>query len=211
MRLLPCGRAAILIEFDDRHARRRLATALSERAWDEVADVVPADLTVLVRAAPGTALTDLARRIRDLLSECAGDRKATSADHRAAPRIHEVPVRYDGPDLAFVSEHLRITVPELVARHTGQDWTVEFAGFTPGFAYLIGATGGLQVPRRASPRTVVPAGAVALAGEYSGIYPSESPGGWHVIGHTEVRPWSVNRGEPALFAPADVVRFVIAR
>lgn len=212
MRLLPCGNSAILIEFEDRGTRRQLAAALSRCTWTDVVDVVPADRTVLVRATPGSSLPDLAQRIRSLAIESAGT-PGTVGDAGAtgtAARVHQVPVRYDGPDLSFVADHVGITVSDVITRHTEQDWSVEFAGFTPGFAYLSGSTGDLLVPRRASPRILVPAGAVALAGDYAGIYPSDSPGGWQIIGHTTVRPWDLERPEPALFAPGDVVRFVIA-
>jgi len=117
-------------------------------------------------------------------------------------------VRYDGPDLDDVATHLGITRSEVVARHTGQVWTVEFAGFAPGFAYLTGSEGDLEVPRRHSPRTRIPAGSVGLAGPYSGVYPRPSPGGWQLIGRTDVTLWDAERDPPALLTPGRRVRFV---
>ena len=88
----------------------------------------------------------------------------------------------------------------MVAAHTGTPWRVAFGGFAPGFAYLVGGDARLQVPRRDSPRTKVPAGAVGLAGEFSGVYPRESPGGWQLIGTTTVAMWDLDRDPPALLA-----------
>src|SRR5690606_38116373 len=96
----------------------------------------------------------------------------------------ELAVIYDGPDLAEVAELTRLTPEQVVAAHTGTPWRVGFSGFAPGFAYLVGGDPRLQVPRRAEPRTQVPAGSVGLAGEFSGVYPRQSPGGWQLIGCT---------------------------
>jgi KipI family sensor histidine kinase inhibitor len=99
---------------------------------------------------------------------------------------------------------------EVVAAHTGTAWRVAFGGFAPGFAYLVGGDPRLRVPRRGRPRTKVPAGAVGLAAEFSGVYPRESPGGWQLIGHTEVAMWDVDRDPPALLHAGATVRFVRA-
>ena len=96
---------------------------------------------------------------------------------------------------------------DVVAAHTGTTWQVGFAGFAPGFAYLVGGDSRLAVPRRREPRPRVPAGSVALAGEFSGIYPRESPGGWQLIGRTEVVLWDISRPQPALLIPGMSVRF----
>ncbi|HOF63500.1 MAG TPA: carboxyltransferase domain-containing protein, partial [Dermatophilaceae bacterium] len=120
----------------------------------------------------------------------------------------EISVRYDGPDLLDVARHTGLSPREVVAAHTGMPWRVGFGGFAPGFAYLVGGDPRLTVPRRSSPRTSVPAGAVALAGDFSGIYPRESPGGWQLIGTTDVVLWDAERTPPALFTPGMVVTFV---
>lgn len=119
----------------------------------------------------------------------------------------EIPVRYDGEDLHEVARITGLTVAGVVDAHQAADWQVAFCGFAPGFAYLTGGPQLLQVPRRASPRKQVPAGAVALAGEYTGIYPRRSPGGWQLIGHTEVPLWDLQREVPALLQPGMRVRF----
>ena len=117
---------------------------------------------------------------------------------------------YDGPDLAEVARLTGLGEDEIVAAHTGTLWRVAFGGFAPGFAYLVGGDPRLQVPRRDEPRTKVPAGAVGLAGEFSGIYPRESPGGWRLIGRTDVAMWDLDRDAPALLAAGSTVQFVRA-
>jgi KipI family sensor histidine kinase inhibitor len=128
---------------------------------------------------------------------------------RAAGDLIELPVIYDGSDLQDVARLLDCSVAEVVARHTADEWTVAFCGFAPGFGYLTSA-GSWDIPRRESPRTKVPTGAVALAGEFSGVYPRESPGGWQLIGRTDVKIFDQERDPAALFHPGRRVRFVDA-
>ena len=117
-------------------------------------------------------------------------------------------VRYDGPDLAGVAAHTGLTTDEVVAAHTGTRWRVGFVGFAPGFAYLVGGDRRLEVPRRPSPRTVVPPGSVGLASTFSAVYPRESPGGWQLIGRTDAVLWDADRDPPALLQPGSWVQFV---
>lgn len=208
--LLPMGDTAILVETTDIDAVLALSATLGQQAvmgegvWADVDDIVPAARTVLVVARGGTDLPELARAI-----EQAG--AATTVSDTVAEAGHvEIPVRYDGPDLQDVARHAGLSPREVVAAHTGMPWRVGFGGFAPGFAYLVGGDPRLTVPRRSSPRTSVPAGAVALAGDFSGIYPRESPGGWQLIGTTDVVLWDVDRTPPALFTPGMVVTFVEA-
>jgi KipI family sensor histidine kinase inhibitor len=126
----------------------------------------------------------------------------------AADAFVELSVRYDGADLAAVADLTGTSVEDVIAAHTGQFWTAAFIGFAPGFAYLTGEDDRLTVPRRADPRPVVPAGSVALAAGYCGVYPRESPGGWHLIGTTSATLWDPRRLEPALLVPGTRVRFV---
>lgn len=119
-----------------------------------------------------------------------------------------MPVTYDGADLDEVARLTGLTPDEVCTAHTSREWTVSFLGFAPGFAYLAGGDDQLAVPRRAEPRIRVPAGAVALAGSYSGIYPRESPGGWQLIRHTDIPVWDAESDTPALFSPDARVRFV---
>ena len=115
---------------------------------------------------------------------------------------------YDGEDLGDVARLTGLTTREVVGAHTGQTWTVAFAGFAPGFGYLAGADARLTVPRLSVPRTSVPAGAVALAGEFGGVYPRASPGGWQLIGRTDHEMWCPDRDPPAVLTPGVRVRFV---
>ncbi len=121
-----------------------------------------------------------------------------------------MPVRYDGPDLARVAELTGLDEAEVVERHTAGDYRSGFCGFVPGFAYLTGLVESLYVPRRDDPRTKVPAGSVALADEFTAVYPRDSPGGWQLIGHTDITLWDSDRDPPALLAPGTPVRFVDA-
>ena len=118
-----------------------------------------------------------------------------------------IDVVYDGADLADVAQHTGLTVAAVVDAHVATPWRVGFGGFAPGFAYLVGGDPRLAVPRRAEPRTRVPAGSVGLAGEFSGVYPRESPGGWQLIGRTDAVLWDIDRTPPALLRPGMWVRF----
>jgi KipI family sensor histidine kinase inhibitor len=119
----------------------------------------------------------------------------------------EIPVTYDGEDLKDVAELTGLSIGEVIERHTASEFTVAFCGFAPGFGYLVGGDPTLQVPRRLSPRTRIPAGSVALAGAFSGVYPQASPGGWQIIGTTPLKMWDLTRDPPALFQPGYRVRF----
>jgi KipI family sensor histidine kinase inhibitor len=121
----------------------------------------------------------------------------------------EIEVVYDGPDLDEVGTLTGLGADGVVAAHTGTPWRVAFGGFAPGFAYLAGGDPRLEVTRRSKPRTSVPAGSVGLAGEFSGIYPRSSPGGWQLIGRTDAVLWDLDRG--ALLQPGSTVRFTAIR
>ena len=208
LRLLPMGDAALLLETDDIDAVLAIAAVLGPLAatgdgiWAEVDDLVPAARTLLVAARPRTDLAELARAV------LAAAGAASLRVGGAGGRVIEIPVRYDGVDLDEVAGLIGLTRDEVVAAHTGTPWRVGFGGFAPGFAYLVGGDPRLEVARHAEPRTRVPAGAVGLAGEFSGIYPRESPGGWQLIGTTDVVLWDAARQPPALLVPGTTVRFV---
>jgi KipI family sensor histidine kinase inhibitor len=118
-----------------------------------------------------------------------------------------IDIVYDGPDLAEVAGHTGLTIPQVIDAHTATPWQVGFSGFAPGFAYLVDGDPRLRVPRRAEPRTSVPAGSVALAGEFSAIYPRRSPGGWQLIGRTDAVLWDLQRPDPALLMQGMWVQF----
>ncbi|MCZ2818671.1 5-oxoprolinase subunit B family protein [Modestobacter sp. VKM Ac-2984] len=202
MRLLPSGSAALLVELDGLDDVLALYAALSADPPHGVVDVVPAARTVLLMTDPAvTTLAAVADAVR-----------ATTPrpDARTVGDTVELPVHYDGADLADAAELLGLTPAGLVERHTGAEWTVAFCGFAPGFGYLTEPGGQWDVPRRATPRTKVPPGSVALAGEFSGVYPRESPGGWQLIGRTDVAVFDLGREPAALLRPGTRVRFVAA-
>jgi len=200
MRLLPCGDLAVLVELSGRAERRRLDAALRAGPIPGILEHVPADRTVLVKVARAGDLQPVVDALRGL--ELPG-----SAPTDAERGTVVIPVRYDGPDLAAAADLLGVGAQEVIARHTGALWRVEFSGFAPGFAYLTTDDVDLDVPRRDEARTRIPAGSVGLAGSYSGVYPSSSPGGWQLIGSTELAMWDPARGEPALLTPGRTVRF----
>jgi KipI family sensor histidine kinase inhibitor len=202
MRILPNGEHALLVELDDLSQARALADALRRDPIDGVREFVPAARTVLLIGKPGARLADIAARVERL-------ELTTGSPDRSAEQV-EIPVRYDGPDLADVAALTGLDQAGVVAVHTGQLWTVAFCGFLPGFGYLVGESDALRVPRRPTPRTAVPPGAVGLADEYTGAYPRRSPGGWQLIGTTDVVLWDARREPAALFHPGVRVRFVEA-
>jgi KipI family sensor histidine kinase inhibitor len=203
-RIRDYGDRALLIECGSTGEVLALAAALRDAHVIGVIDIVPGARTVLVsvsetrhRASVRTAVADVSVPIP----------RVTPLDTDADVVIDVV---YDGPDLGEVSGHLGMDIADVIAAHTGSLWRVGFGGFAPGFAYLVTAVPRLQVPRRSEPRTRVPAGSVGLAGEFSGIYPRESPGGWQLIGHTEAVLWDLHRPRPALLTPGMWVRFRVA-
>ncbi|WP_178945320.1 carboxyltransferase domain-containing protein [Kocuria sp. TGY1127_2] len=203
------GRSALLIDCGGIDDVLALHTALTENPLPDQLELVPAATTLLARfrspLRPATA-----RELAIELSTMIG-RHGSSSQAREV----EIPVRYDGEDLEDVAAHLGTSTDEVVARHTATTWTAAFSGFSPGFAYLVGVgrqpTTDLTVPRRDNPRTKVPAGSVALAGEFSAVYPSASPGGWQLIGTTNAPVWDLDQEVPALITPGTVVRFLPAR
>ena len=203
MRLLPCGGSGLLVELEDLDAVLALYAELVEDPPDGVIDLVPAARTLMLRIDP--ARTDPARVARAVRTV------EPRSGHRPDAGHIEVPVTYDGEDLAEVGQLTGLGERGVVDAHMSQEWTVAFCGFAPGFGYLVGTDDRLTVPRRADPRTKVPARSVALAGEFTGVYPRESPGGWQLIGHTTAQPWDLERDPPALLVPGIRVTFVEAR
>ena len=213
MRVLPYGDRGLLLELPGIDAVVECVDALraDPAAQALLLDVVPGARTVLLVARPGVATERLRAVVDAGRSPWSGTRAdATAAGATGAAGEVSIPVVYDGPDLAAVARHTGLSEPEVVAAHTGTPWRVAFGGFAPGFAYLAGGDPRLRVPRRDEPRARVPAGAVGLAGEFSGVYPRASPGGWQLIGRTGVALWDLEREPPALLAAGMVVRFVEA-
>lgn len=205
---------AFLVVFDESITRaagegvRRLHAWLRAQPVTGTLDLHPGYATLLVRfdgrrVAPAAIERELAARLDGL------------ADHPAPePRSFDVPVRYGGdggPDLEEVARATGLCAAEVVAKHAAADYTVRFLGFAPGFPYLDGLPADLATARRSAPRRRVAAGSVAIAGMQAGIYPVASPGGWNVIGRTDLALFDAERQTPALLSPGDRVRFVVER
>ena len=203
MRLLPCGDTGLLVELADLDEALATYAALVDAPLPGVSEVVPAARTLLLRLDPATT---------DVATVAAAVRGTTPSPGARPDTGHVVvPVVYDGEDLPEVGELTGLGSRGVAEAHMSQAWTVAFCGFSPGFGYLVGEDDRLEVPRRADPRTRVPAGAVALAGSFTGVYPRESPGGWQLIGRALEPVWDLARTPPALFAPGVRVRFEEAR
>lgn len=201
------GDDALLVDLPDGDAVARLAAALRAAPPEGVLDVVPAARTVLVRGTPWARY----RWAREVQRVAAGSSPPVPTG-APAPRVVEIPVTYDGEDLAAVARLVGLSADEVVARHAGATYRVAFGGFMPGFAYLTGLDPALRVPRLDTPRTRVPAGAVAIAGEYAAVYPRATPGGWRLLGRTDAVMFDASHDErPALVVPGDEVRFAPVR
>ena len=188
----PYGPRAVLVDVDS--ALEAAALADWARVHGVVADeIVPAAATVLFDGVDAPALEAV----------LAGWRAGSAG---VAGAFVEIPVVFDGPDLADVAARWGVTADEVVARLASYELTSAFCGFAPGFAYLAGLPQELAVPRLETPRTRVEPGAVALAGSWCGIYPSASPGGWRIVGRTDAVLWDVEAVPPALLAPGTRVR-----
>ena len=193
MNLKAYGDTALLLDCDSLDEAQRWFAVLHDDA-----EAVLGARSVLLRGEPAA--------LRSLVGRTSPAGLTAALD---GPEI-EISVVYDGADLDDVARHTGLSADEVVAAHTGTPWTVAFGGFAPGFSYLVGGDPWLHVPRRESPRGRVPAGSVGLAGEFSGIYPRESPGGWQLVGRTDLTMWDTAREEPALLTAGMTVRFVVA-
>jgi KipI family sensor histidine kinase inhibitor len=207
-RVTDYGDAAVLLQFDSTAEVLAWADVVRDADLLGVVDIVPASRTVLIKL-DGPRYQGVARQQLSKLRLAPESLEQTAApiDGRADVVIDVV---YDGADLGEVADLTGLTPREVVAAHTQTPWRVGFAGFAPGFGYLVGGDERLKVPRRSEPRTKVPIGAVGLAGEFSGVYPRESPGGWQLIGHTseeQAALWDVERDPPALLTPGQWVQF----
>ncbi|RFU43718.1 5-oxoprolinase subunit PxpB [Paraburkholderia sp. DHOC27] len=209
-RIFPFGDAALVCEAPAPATldcqRRVWAAAEAARGWPHVLEVVPGmnNLTIVfdpLEADPAALTNQL---------QAAWDKPGGK---EAPGRVVEIPVQYGGefgPDLEAVARHTGLTPREVVERHAAGDYVVFFLGFQPGFAYMGGLEAALHTPRRASPRTEVAAGSVGIGGEQTGVYPAVSPGGWQLIGRTELAMFDPARASPTLLQPGDRVRFTIA-
>ncbi|MEO9327113.1 5-oxoprolinase subunit B family protein [Gordonia aurantiaca] len=216
MRELPAGPDAVVLDFSADEspsaavldATAALRDAVDRGELSDITDLVPSAHTLLVQAGPGCGVDELGIR-RALRRRASGGRRF---DAEADEIV--IPVVYDGEDLSDVAATLGISPREVIDLHRGTRWRVQFMGFAPGFGYLVADDASPhpfeRVGRRAEARTRVPAGAVAIAAGYSAVYPKASPGGWQLLGRTDVRLWNEDAQPPALLSAGRVVRFVEA-
>ncbi|WP_232850581.1 5-oxoprolinase subunit B family protein [Nocardia acididurans] len=222
------GDRALLVIPPSRALLAELVAALRDRPAG-VVDVLPAAETVLlILSSPGDA-DSVRRQVHTIMARLESEARVPAGVRRVpgwrpspADRPDEVaggngarsdpvliPVRYDGADLEAVADLLGLTPAEVIAQHTGTVWRCAFVGFAPGFGYLESPDGRLTVPRRTQSRTSIPPGAVALAGGFSAVYPRRSPGGWQLIGTSDLTLWDVDRDPPALIRSGTRVRFTV--
>ena len=212
----PLGDRALLLRFGDsacietNRLVHRACAAIGNAGLPGVRACAPAyaalmldlDLPWLIRHG---GIASLKEQLRELLSSL------DEAMAEPAPRVRDIPTRYggeEGPDLREVAERTGLSVADVVDLHAGALYRVAMTGFQPGFPYLLGLPEVLHLPRRSTIRNRVPAGSVALAGSQTGIYPASSPGGWHLIGHTELSLFDCRRNPEVWLQPGDSVRFV---
>lgn len=209
LRAYPLGDSAVTIAFGSVRSTELLtqiheaARALEAAQLPHVEDVVPAYLAVTVfYDAIHVSYEEIAATLLD-----ACERPQRQAAKAPEVRHHVIPVHYNGMDLEFVAASTGLSVSDVIARHTGRTYSVDLLGFVPGYAYLSELDPALHLPRRAQPRPRVSAGSVAIAAAQTGVYPLDTPGGWHIIGRTETVMFDPAREPPALLRPGDTVRF----
>ena len=218
-RIAPMGESALLVVLGEVIDRELAARARAIAAAIEAAGAggvafgrpVTAYASVLVPFDPLALSIDEATEAIAAVVDAAGAAPAADVAGRSARRLVEVPVRYggaDGPDLEDVARLHDLRPSDVVELHASVEYEAFFLGFAPGFAYLGPLPASLVTPRLDVPRSRVPAGSVAIAAAQTAIYPTDTPGGWRLIGRTELRPWDVTRDPPALIRPGDRVRFV---
>jgi KipI family sensor histidine kinase inhibitor len=201
--ILDYGDHALMVQCGSTAEVLAWVAALAGAALPGVVDIVPGARTVLVKLDSPRYQGAARERLRKLRVN-ADSIPAAPADRGPDAVIDVV---YDGPDLAEVASRTGLTTSQVIEAHTGALWRVGFSGFAPGFAYLVDGDPRLRVSRRSEPRTAVPAGSVALAGEFSAVYPRRSPGGWQLIGRTDAALWDIERSTPALLTQGMWVQF----
>lgn len=202
MRFLPVGPRLLLVELDDLDQTLALCDALDDDPVPGVAEIIPAARTVMIHTLPGVAAD---ARLAGLIAARPLDRAARPV---GPGHTVEIPMTYDGADLPQIARHMNLSQAEVIAAHQAAVWQVAFCGFAPGFAYMTSDDARFDLPRHATPRARIPAGSVALAARFCGIYPQDTPGGWQLIGTTALPMWDLARDPPAALRPGMRARFV---
>jgi KipI family sensor histidine kinase inhibitor len=204
MRIKAAGSSALLVCLDEPEQVTGLYRELRSDPPEGYVDAIPAAETVMVVFDPARTHAAAVSTWLESAAELAAAGHEVIADQGP---VVTIPVVYDGPDLADVASRTDLSVEEVVRRHAAGEYVVAFCGFAPGFGYLAGLDPALCLPRRTVPRTRIPAGSVAVADRFTSVYPSNSPGGWHLLGRTTTVMWDLERQPPALLAPGTRVRF----
>lgn len=199
MRFLPVGDDHFIVELEDLEKTLQLYNSLITKPLNGLGEMIPAARTLLIRFDPNIS------RQEDLINQISARNLEGKAQQHG--KVIEIPVHYNGEDLNEVAEILGLSVEDVIRRHTQSDYIVAFTGFAPGFAYLVNGDPIFDLPRRKTPRTRIPAGSIGFAGRFSGIYPQASPGGWQLIGITDVPMFDLSRTPPALLQPGMHVHF----
>ncbi|TSD40401.1 allophanate hydrolase subunit 1 [Rhodococcus sp. KBS0724] len=205
-RLLTAGKSSILVETDSPTETLGLVEQLRRCPPSGMIDFLPAETTVMIFARPDADMSALRSEIGRLSLT-----STSILEHAQSDDVVIVPVHYDGEDLAELAHITGLSVRDIIARHTDELWRCSFIGFAPGFSYLSPTSATpWTIPRREQARPSVPPGSVALASRYCAVYPRSSPGGWQLIGRTDMQMWDIDNDPPALVQPGRVVRFVDA-
>ena len=201
VRILPSGPRAFLAEYGSLDEVMHVIARVNASPPEGIVDIVPAARTILVTLQHGIDPRTMSASFTDTFTADAGPMTISP--------VVAIAVQYDGADLHDVARSCEMSVDDVVRLHNEAEYTVAFCGFVPGFSYLVGLNPRLHVPRRATPRTRVPAGSVAIASEFSAVYPADGPGGWNLIGSTDAIMWDDDRSVAALLPPGTRVRFVL--
>lgn len=208
VRYYPLGDLAIVFSFGDRISEeinaqiRKMSVALDSYAKPGIIEYVPAYTTITIYYDPLIiGYADLAEGLCALLDLLPDEKYIPIANK-------EIPVYYDGPDLAYVAQQNGLTEAEVISIHSEREYLVYMMGFVPGFPYLGGMDSRIATARKAVPRLKIEAGAVGIAGQQTGVYPMETPGGWQIIGHTPLQLFDMHRDTPSFLEAGDRVRFV---
>jgi inhibitor of KinA len=209
--LLERGEDALLLHFGDRidaviNARVHAAHNRIQHALPQL-ETVPAYASILLRFDPFAWSDHAGQTPHQAVTQAVLHALQRTEHNLASPRRIEIPVYYDGEDLAALAQYAQLTIEQVITRHTGGDYQVAMLGFAPGFAYLLGLDPALAMPRRAEPRLRVPAGSVAIGGHQTGIYPKSLPGGWQLIGRTPLRLFDPTAASPSVLRAGDRVNF----
>ncbi|WP_164113030.1 MULTISPECIES: 5-oxoprolinase subunit PxpB [Sphingobacterium] len=208
IRYYPLGDRSVVLSFGDHISEevniqiRKVVACLANWTKSGIVEYVPAYTTITIYYDPLTI------RYEELIKSLSDVLKNIPEQQPQSIMVKEIPVYYNGPDLAYVAQYNGLSVEEVIRIHSKNEYLVYMIGFVPGFPYLGGMDSSIATPRKEVPRLKIHAGAVGIAGQQTGIYPMQTPGGWQIIGHTPLRLFDVHRDKPSYLEAGDRLRFV---